>query len=224
MRQPLDHILSTAQQPGNALARPERSVLGFSMRRNGHLGAGALLSVLAFALAMSATSGGSPALILPGLLLGFLSLPFFGAAVALTTPVAPADGIAPVDRVRADHLRAALQRNGGKPTVEQIAAYLRWTVPAVAAGLRVLVDARELIEDVDLDTGEYIYYLTSALTEQALGDDLERRIAEAARAAGLSFEDLSGAPGPMPMPAAEHEWATRQKAAELHHEVSARGR
>jgi hypothetical protein len=82
-----------------------------------------------------------------------------------------------------------MARNGGKPTVEQIAWKLQWSVAAVAAGLRVLLQQREIIEDVDLETGEFMYYLTSAITPENLADDLERRIAQAARSAGLPLGD-----------------------------------
>jgi uncharacterized protein YneF (UPF0154 family) len=195
MRQPIDQILEQAQ-PSTALVA-QRSMLGFRMSRRGHIGAGTALATSAFAFAMLSTLGGAAAMfILPALLVGFVSLPFFAAAVALTPAQAPPDGVKPVDRVRADHIRAVMQRNGGKPSVEQIANHLQWSIPAVAAGLRVLVDARELIEDVDLETGEYMYYLTSSITPESVADDLEKRIAQAAAAAGISADELAGPQAP----------------------------
>jgi catechol 2,3-dioxygenase-like lactoylglutathione lyase family enzyme len=195
MRKPLDQILAESQ-PSTAL-QPYRTTLGMRLSRQGHIGAGMGVAAAAFFLALASSGGGAlAALLLPAILLGFLTLPFFGAAVAMTPPPEPPDGVTAVDRVRADHIRAAMARNGGKPTVEQIAWKLQWSVAAVAAGLRVLLQQREIIEDVDLETGEFMYYLTSAITPENLADDLERRIAQAARSAGLPLDEVTGTPAP----------------------------
>lgn len=118
---------------------------------------------------------------------GLVGLAAFGG-IAWTTALtlagrdapAPDDGVSfdEVDGIRAKRLAAALSRAPGPVTVEQIGAELRWTEEAVIRGLARLREDARVTEDVDLESGHFVYTLVRVEAADAV-DDLERRIAEA---------------------------------------------
>ena len=110
---------------------------------------------------------------------------------------APDEGLAfdEVDGIRAKRLAAALSRAPGPVTVEQICAELRWTEEAVVRGLAKLRDDARIAEDVDLDSGHFVYTLHRAEPAEAV-DDLERRIAEALAEADAHAESREPATSP----------------------------
>lgn len=83
-------------------------------------------------------------------------------ASALVPPALPAPkGDPAVAAERGRRVRKVLAQSG-QSTFEQLLARLRWTEPALVQTLVALKDAGLLVEDLDLDTGEWIYRLASS--------------------------------------------------------------
>jgi hypothetical protein len=57
---------------------------------------------------------------------------------------------------------ATLLDRGGDYTFERLLTQLRWTEPALLETLLAMKEAGQVIEDLDLDTGEWIYRSTTA--------------------------------------------------------------
>lgn len=67
----------------------------------------------------------------------------------------PPASSAPVLLERSRRVQAVLE--GGDHTFEQLLGRLRWTETALLETLVVMKDSGQIIEDLDLDTGEWIY-------------------------------------------------------------------
>lgn len=84
---------------------------------------------------------------------------------------------------RASRVRAHLLSASSAETVEEIARALGWSNEAVAAGLVELVARGQVAEDIDLDSGHWLY---------RLDDDEKLRLPEAAQGTRRASE-LTGA-------------------------------
>jgi len=162
---------------------------------------------------------------------GLVGLAAFGGiawATALTLAgrdaPAPDDGVTfdEVDGIRAKRLAAALSRAPGPVTVEQICAELRWTEDAVIRGLAKLREDARIAEDVDLDSGHFVYTLQRVDPADAV-DDLERRIAAALAEADAHAESREDVPmgAPQGMNAPAHDAVEETEAHEAPAEVGA---
>lgn len=85
---------------------------------------------------------------------------------------------------RCRRVRAILGRSGGPWTFERLVAESRWTQAAMLSTLLHMKDRGEIIEDLNLDTGEWVYSpadgseapraaTSPMLEERALGDRAE---------------------------------------------------
>jgi len=80
-------------------------------------------------------------------------------ASALAPPALPApQGDPSVARERGRRVRMLLGQTG-QSTFEQLLGKLRWTESALVQTLVALKDAGQIVEDLDLDTGEWVYRL-----------------------------------------------------------------
>jgi hypothetical protein len=68
----------------------------------------------------------------------------------------PPASAATVIAERARRVGALLGR-GGERTFEQLMAELRWTEPALLETLLAMKDSGQVVEDLDLETGEWVY-------------------------------------------------------------------
>jgi hypothetical protein len=93
---------------------------------------------------------------------GIAILGGFKRASALVPPALPApQGDPSVARERGRRVRMLLGQTG-QSTFEQLLAKLRWTEAALVQTLVALKDAGQVVEDLDLDTGEWVYRLQSS--------------------------------------------------------------
>ncbi|GEM_PF-2357176 len=73
-----------------------------------------------------------------------------------------------VVRERSRRVRSVLERMNAALTYERLLSELRWTEVALLSALLHMKETGEIIEDLDLDTGEWIYRLQDpALARQA---------------------------------------------------------
>jgi hypothetical protein len=182
-------LAARSEEPTDLVEWVERSPLGARKLVGGGLAlaiAGALGALLipgvgffgTVALGSMFTAGGG---------LAFLGLRKLakgspGGAAASTGPAMLPPSRQQLMTERARRMRAVLER--GPSTFERITATLRWTESAVLETLVFMKDAGVVIEDLDLDTGEWIYRLqdndfgtTGTMTladRQALAGDPER--------------------------------------------------
>jgi hypothetical protein len=82
-------------------------------------------------------------------------------------PGQPALASTEVRALRATRIAALLGTSTEPMTVERIAALLGWTEPAVVTGLGHLVRERRVQEDLDLDSGHWVYFLLPHADERA---------------------------------------------------------
>jgi hypothetical protein len=183
---------------GALVAREEQSTDLVEWVERSPLGAGKLVSGgLALAIA-----GGLGALLIPGVGffgtvalgsmftlgggLAFLGLRKLargaGAGAAASPPAMLPPARQQLMAERSRRMKAVL--DGGPSTFERIAAALRWTETAVLETLVYMKDAGVVVEDLDLDTGEWIYRLQDTdfgaagpmtlADRQALAEDPQR--------------------------------------------------
>lgn len=86
------------------------------------------------------------------------SVPALGAPAAAPAMLPPSRARLMVERSR----RLAAVLDHGPSTFERLVATLRWTETAVLEALVYMKEAGVVVEDLDLDTGEWIYRLQDA--------------------------------------------------------------
>lgn len=147
----------------------------------GGIGGTAVLALLAVLAAMD---GAFLVTFFPLAILAFLTTSFVRQALAGSENVPKQIGN-DVNSVRATRLAAVLSTAGRPMTVEALAKTLTWTSEAVVSGLRVLENDGRLFEDLDLDSGHWVYRLEGAPSTQkdVQVHSLEERIAQAVQAA-----------------------------------------
>jgi len=191
MRQSIEEFASSANLPvrASASAAPTSTVFGITGDRSKMVRYGAALAFIGFSVQIVGTATLGPSVFT---IMGFLaivaSIFFFQAAYKLTTPDSATPQLtdaSSVDQQRAQRLAAALSTAPGPVAIEEIAQVMRWTPQAVATGLKVLADRGEVVEDLDLETGHWIYVLASRQGVSSTGSvediSLEERIEQAVR-------------------------------------------
>lgn len=120
---------------------------------------GGALAVFGATLAAVVSVGFVGAVLFGSMMTVGAGIAFLGArkrTQALPPPRAAIDPHVVAERTRRVH--AVLSRNGAA-TFEGLLAQLRWTERALVETLLSMKDASAVIEDLDLDTGEWIYRL-----------------------------------------------------------------
>ena len=117
------------------------------------------LASLGAMLAAVVSTGLVGAVLFGGMLTFGGGVAFLGMRKLKTPVVVRAPAIDPhVLAERARRVHSALAR-GGTSTFEPLLAQLRWTERALVDTLIAMKDSGEIIEDLDLDSGEWVYRL-----------------------------------------------------------------
>lgn len=119
-----------------------------------------------------------PALLAQSVFLAMLLPPMLGLALGSAviaqragSSARPSLALPEAHELRATRIAALLSTAVSPLGVERIAAALGWTEDAVVTGLGVLIERERVREDLDLDTGHWVYALATradALTPAAL--------------------------------------------------------
>lgn len=129
------------------------------LSRSGMMVWGATLAVLGAVLAAVVPVGFVGAVLFGGMMTFGAGIAFLGARKRTLAADAPRAAIDPhVTAERTRRVHAVLSRTGAS-TFERLLGQLRWTERALVETLLSMKDAGSVIEDLDLDTGEWIYRL-----------------------------------------------------------------
>lgn len=172
--QPGDVHTSLARLPAHW---PTLLVGGVALAAFGALGLVLADTFLGLMLANTFVSGGA--------LIAVLGLLKRWSGVVRPAPALPASGIdARVLAERCRRVRGLLHRGVGEYTFERLVRELKWTQAAMLSTLLHMKEQGEIVEDLNLDTGEWVYSLAVGLdapTPASTSPMLEeRRATEAA--------------------------------------------
>lgn len=121
---------------------------------------GAILALLLAAVLLSTTLFLIP---LPGLLLLTIGV-FYAASRQEKKGLATSPDLSEVATERRLRLFQHLQKRGAPMTIEALQGELHWTREAIYSGLQGLLQQERITEDLDLETGHWVYELPSAVT------------------------------------------------------------